>query len=130
VSLAQVPAPNATEPDTPSPQEAATLLNEAWSDPDCGLLLWLTMLSGARRGEECALRWVDVDTAAWRGRPVRCSHRGAQRLRIKGTPRTNHPTVGWRGKPTGGPASHVRASLLPRRHLMLIAGFTVGAVKG
>ena len=60
--LAQVPARNATEPDPPSPQEAAALLNEAWSDPDWGLLLWLTMLSGARRGEICALRWVDVDT--------------------------------------------------------------------
>jgi len=61
--LAEVPAPNATEPDPPSPEEAAALLNVAWTDPDWGLLLWLTMLSGARCGEVCALRWTDVDTA-------------------------------------------------------------------
>src|SRR6266496_5875423 len=59
--LAEVPAPNATEPDPPSPEEAAALLNVAWTDPDWGLLLWLTMLSGARCGEICALRWLDVD---------------------------------------------------------------------
>lgn len=60
--LVDPPAPAPTEPDPPSPEEAAALLNEAWTDPEWGLLLWLTMLSGARRGEVCALRWVDVDT--------------------------------------------------------------------
>lgn len=59
--LVDPPAPAPTEPDPPSPEEAATLLNEAWTDPEWGLFLWLTMLSGARRGEVCALRWVDVD---------------------------------------------------------------------
>jgi integrase len=59
--LVDPPAPAPTEPDPPSPEEAAALLNDAWSDPEWGLFLWLTMLSGARRGEVCALRWVDVD---------------------------------------------------------------------
>ncbi|MFD1528073.1 site-specific integrase [Pseudonocardia aurantiaca] len=30
-------------------------------DPDWGMLVWLTMVSGARRGELCALRWRHVD---------------------------------------------------------------------
>lgn len=59
--LVDPPAPAPTEPDPPSPEEAAALLNDAWTDPEWGLFLWLTMLSGARRGEVCALRWVDVD---------------------------------------------------------------------
>jgi integrase len=60
--LVDPPAPAATEPDPPSPEEAAALLNDAWQDPEWGLMLWLTMLSGARRGEVCALRWHDLDT--------------------------------------------------------------------
>src|SRR5205823_6175862 len=41
--------------------EAAALLNAAWTDPDWGLLLWLTMVTGLRRGELSALRWSHVD---------------------------------------------------------------------
>lgn len=60
-ALAEAPRSNHTEPDPPSPEEAAALLNEAWRDPDWGLLIWLTMLSGSRRGEMCALRWIHVE---------------------------------------------------------------------
>jgi integrase len=60
-ALAEAPTPRPTEPDPPSPEEAAALLNEAWADPEWGPLLWLTMLSGSRRGEICALRWYHVD---------------------------------------------------------------------
>jgi len=42
-------------------QEATQLLGEAWLDPDWGALVWLTMTTGARRGELCALRWKHVD---------------------------------------------------------------------
>jgi integrase len=55
------PAPEQTEPDPPSADEAARLLNAAWADPEWGLLLWLTMLTGQRRGEISALRWWHVD---------------------------------------------------------------------
>src|SRR5207247_1460414 len=48
-------------PDPPSPDEAARLLNAAWEDPDWGLLLWLTMITGRRRGEVSALRLSRVD---------------------------------------------------------------------
>jgi integrase len=60
--LAVSPSPAATEPDPPTAAEAARLLGEAWAaDPDWGLLLWLTMVTGSRRGEISALRWHHVD---------------------------------------------------------------------
>jgi integrase len=60
-ALAAAPSPNPTEPDPPSAEEAATLLSEAWRDPEWGLVLWLTMITGSRRGEVSALRWRHVD---------------------------------------------------------------------
>ena len=60
-AMAIAPSPERTEPDPPSADEAARLLNEAWSDPEWGLLLWLTMLTGPRRGEISALRWRHID---------------------------------------------------------------------
>lgn len=59
--MAIAPSPQRTEPDPPSADEAARLLNAAWSDPEWGLLLWLTMLTGPRRGEVSALRWRHID---------------------------------------------------------------------
>ncbi len=60
-AMAVAPSPEHTEPDPPSPDEAARLLNAAWSDPEWGLLIWLTMLTGPRRGEVSALRWRHLD---------------------------------------------------------------------
>ena len=55
-ALAVAPSPAQTEPDPPTAAEAAAILSEAWSaDPDWGLLLWLTMVTGSRRGEISAL---------------------------------------------------------------------------
>ena len=59
--MAVAPVPRRTEPDPPSADEAARLLNAAWRDLEWGLLLWLTMLTGPRRGEISALRWRHVD---------------------------------------------------------------------
>jgi integrase len=54
-----VPSP---DPQPPTPDEAARLIAEAFrADPDWGMLVWLTMVSGARRGELCALQWRHVD---------------------------------------------------------------------
>jgi integrase len=60
-AMAVAPSPERTEPDPPSADEAARLLNAAWNDPEWGLLLWLTVLTGPRRGEISALRWRHVD---------------------------------------------------------------------
>jgi integrase len=62
-ALAEPPPFERPEPDPPSADEVAALLNDAWHDPMWGMLLWLTMVSGCRRGEVCALRWTDVDLA-------------------------------------------------------------------
>ncbi len=55
------PKPN---PKPPKPAEAAQIINEAWKDPDWGTLVWLTMVTGLRRGELCALRWRHVDLSS------------------------------------------------------------------
>lgn len=53
-----VPTP---DPHPPSAVEAARILTEAWKDPDWGTLVWLAMVTGARRGEMSALRWIHDD---------------------------------------------------------------------
>jgi integrase len=64
------PADNATPPALPVPnpaptsaEEAARIVTEAWRDPDWGMLVWLAMVTGARRGELCALTWERIDFA-------------------------------------------------------------------
>src|SRR5262245_60926524 len=59
---ATVPPQPHPEPQPPTPVEAARILNEAWTDPDLGPLVWVAMATGARRGELCALRWRHIDT--------------------------------------------------------------------
>ncbi|MCU1628091.1 MAG: integrase family protein, partial [Pseudonocardia sp.] len=54
------PAPRPS-PRPPSAQEAARILAEAWKDPDWGLLVWVAMVTGLRRGELCGIRWRHVD---------------------------------------------------------------------
>jgi integrase len=49
------------KPNPPSAAEAAALATEAWKDPEWGTFVWVAMVTGARRGELCALRWSDVD---------------------------------------------------------------------
>ncbi|MGH8933467.1 MAG: tyrosine-type recombinase/integrase [Egibacteraceae bacterium] len=42
----------------PSPDEVARFMQAAWDrDPDFAALLWVAMVTGARRGELCGLRW-------------------------------------------------------------------------
>ncbi|MGH2969027.1 MAG: tyrosine-type recombinase/integrase [Solirubrobacteraceae bacterium] len=60
-ALAEPPSVDDAAPDPPSAEEAAALLNEAWNEPWWGLLLWLVMVTGCRRGELCAVRWADLD---------------------------------------------------------------------
>jgi integrase len=59
---AQPPPLGRTELQVPTPEEVRTLLvrgterNERW-----GMLLSLAVLTGARRGELCAMRWTDIE---------------------------------------------------------------------
>ena len=64
IEATKPPAPSRSNPSPPSPAEAAQLLNEAWKDPDWGAFVWTAMITGARRGELCALKREDVDLAA------------------------------------------------------------------
>ena len=53
-------------PHPPSAEQAAAILTAAFAaDLGWGVLVWLAMTTGARRGELCALRWdgVDLDRA-------------------------------------------------------------------
>ncbi|TDD29993.1 GntR family transcriptional regulator [Kribbella turkmenica] len=52
------PKPN---PRPPTADEAARILGEAFTDPAWGTFVWLAMVTGARRGELCALRWSKFD---------------------------------------------------------------------
>jgi integrase len=59
---ANKPALPHPDPRPPTAEEAARLVKRAWSkDPAWGALVWLTMTTGARRGEICGLRWSHVD---------------------------------------------------------------------
>ena len=61
VLLAVPPSARRPDPRPPSAEEAARIVEAAWEDPEWGALVWLTMTTGARRGELCGLRWSDVE---------------------------------------------------------------------
>jgi integrase len=60
------------QPHPPSATNAARIIEKAWSvDPEWGTFVWLTMVTGARRGELVALRFASVElSCANCGRPV------------------------------------------------------------
>lgn len=59
----RIKPPPTTPPDPtpPTVEQAAQISMKAWKSFDWGLLVWLAMVAGARRGELCALRWSHVD---------------------------------------------------------------------
>lgn len=61
VLFASPPAAPRPDPRPPSAEEAARIVEAAAESPDWGALVWLTMTTGARRGELCGLRWSHVD---------------------------------------------------------------------
>lgn len=66
--LEQAEPPKAPTPDPkpPTPGEAGAIVNRAFKELSWGVLVWLAMTTGARRGELCALRWdlLDLDNAS------------------------------------------------------------------
>ena len=61
MTLAEPPAVQPPNPRPPTAEEATQIIEEAWKDPDWGTLVWLTMVTGLRRGELCAIRWRHLD---------------------------------------------------------------------
>lgn len=63
------PALNATPPEVrereivpPEPEWLVAFQQQVQADdPEFGMFIWLAAMTGARRGELCALRWVDVN---------------------------------------------------------------------
>jgi integrase len=53
------PPPPPSQPAPPTTAEAARIVNAAWHDLDYGRMVWTGMVTGARLGELCALRWHD-----------------------------------------------------------------------
>jgi integrase len=70
-AMADPPGFDQPEPDPPTPEELSPLMNEAFKSLDWGLFLWLTMITGSRRGEMCVLRWTDLNTTHKRLHVVR-----------------------------------------------------------
>ncbi|GGL03713.1 tyrosine-type recombinase/integrase [Streptomyces flaveus] len=61
-ALAEPPSQPKPNPDPPTPEEAVLVLNAAWQrNLDWGTFLFMTMVTGSRRGEMCALRWSDIN---------------------------------------------------------------------
>lgn len=59
---AKKPRQPTPQPKPPTPEQAARLINESWSEDEAwGTLVWLVMVTGLRRAELLALRWADVD---------------------------------------------------------------------
>ncbi len=75
---ATLPRLRKREPDPPTPEQAALLLNEVWQDDgEFGLYLWTAFTTGARRGELLALRENRFDFRSRRSGSVRIIWSGA-----------------------------------------------------
>ena len=61
IDQADTPRAAKSDPHPPTPEQAAAILNAAFKDLGWGMLVWIAMTTGARRGEICALRWDGVD---------------------------------------------------------------------
>jgi integrase len=60
-SVAKKPRQANPQPKPPTAEQAARIVETAWAqDEDWGMLVWLAVMTGARRGELLALRWPDV----------------------------------------------------------------------
>jgi len=57
------PAKKRPHPRPPSPEQMARIVEAAWkASNEWGLYVWLSAITGARRGEVIALQWNDIDS--------------------------------------------------------------------
>ena len=62
--VATKPKQPMSKPNPPNPEEGARVVQAASEQGQAwGMLVWLTKITGARRGEIVSLRWHDVDPA-------------------------------------------------------------------
>ncbi|GIG58784.1 site-specific integrase [Longispora fulva] len=61
IEMTEPPPSPPPKPHPPTTDQAARILNEAFKDLDWGMLVWMAMVTGARRGELCAIRWEYVE---------------------------------------------------------------------
>jgi integrase/DNA-binding transcriptional regulator YhcF (GntR family) len=61
LSSVSPPSPTPANPSPPSVEDAARIIAAASKNPDWGVFVWLTMITGSRRGEMCAVRWRHFD---------------------------------------------------------------------
>jgi len=57
IDQAEPPKATPSNPHPPTPEQAAAIVNKALKDFPWGMLIWVAMTTGARRGELCALQW-------------------------------------------------------------------------
>ncbi len=63
--IARKPRQPAPEPQPPTVEQAARIIEAAWGeDVSWGTLVWLVMVTGVRRAELLAMRWNRIDLAA------------------------------------------------------------------
>jgi integrase len=56
------PAKKRPQPRPPTPEQMASIVEAAWNaSNEWGLYVWLSAVTGARRGEVIALQWDDID---------------------------------------------------------------------
>lgn len=80
------------QPDPPTAEEAARIVSAAWEqDADWGTFVWLTFITGARRGELLGLAWEHLDLSAG----LLTIRRNLVRQNGK-----THPTIGGTAIPT------------------------------
>ncbi len=64
-AVAKKPRQLPPQPNPPTVEQAGRIVTAAWEqDDDWGTLVWLVMVTGLRRAELLALRWLDVDLAS------------------------------------------------------------------
>jgi integrase len=61
MTLADPPSAPQPDPQPPTPDEAARILNAAWHDVFFGTLVWVAFTTSPRRAELCGLRWKHFD---------------------------------------------------------------------
>jgi integrase len=58
----RLPAKRRPQPRPPSAEDMARIVEKAWQEnAEWGLYIWLSAVTGARRGEVVALQWEDID---------------------------------------------------------------------